>query len=55
MYACLSHLFPYNDICCSMYVIYDVVVMMMMMMMFVGLRPGWLGCDWVMRCKILEV
>jgi len=21
MYACLSHLFLYNDICCSMYVI----------------------------------
>jgi hypothetical protein len=42
MYACLSHLFPYNDICCSMYVKY-VVVVMMMMMMFVGLRPRMIG------------
>jgi hypothetical protein len=52
MYACFSHLFPYNDICCSMHVIYVVVVMMMMMMiMFVELRPRMIG----MRCKILEV
>lgn len=38
MYACLSHLFLYNDICCSMYVI-NIVVEMMMMMMVVRLRP----------------
>jgi hypothetical protein len=37
MYACLSYLFFYNDICCSMYLIKIMVVMMMMM--FVGLRP----------------
>ena len=40
MYAYLSHLFLYNDICCSMYVINIVVVMMMM---FVGLRPKTIG------------
>jgi hypothetical protein len=33
----LSHLFPFNDICCSMYVIYVMVVMLMMM--FMRLRP----------------
>jgi hypothetical protein len=41
MYVCLSHLFPYNDIYCLMYVIYVVVVMLMMM--FVGLRPRMIG------------
>jgi hypothetical protein len=42
MYTCLSHLFLYNDICCSMYVIN---IMVVMMMMFVGLRPKRLGFD----------
>jgi hypothetical protein len=37
MYAYLSHLFIYNDICCSMNVIN---IMVMIIMMFVGLRPG---------------
>jgi len=30
MYACLSHLSLYNDKCCSMYVINNVVEMMIM-------------------------
>jgi hypothetical protein len=42
MYACLSHLFLSDDICCSMYVINIIVVMMMMI---VGLRPGRLDRD----------
>jgi len=34
MYACLSRLSFYNDICCSMY---DINIVVEMMMMFVGL------------------
>jgi hypothetical protein len=40
MYTCLFHLFIYNDICCSMYVIN---IMVVMTMMFVGLRPKTIG------------
>jgi len=40
MYTCLSHLFLYNDICCSMYVIN---IMVVMTMMFMGLRPRMIG------------
>jgi hypothetical protein len=40
MYTYLSHLFLYNDICCSIYVIN---IMVAMTMMFVGLRPRMIG------------
>jgi hypothetical protein len=40
MYTCLSHLFLYNDICCSMYVIN---IMVVMTIMFVGLRFKTIG------------
>jgi len=51
MYTCLSHLFLYNDICCSMYVIN---IMVVMTMMFVELRPkmirSWLSYEiWNIR------
>jgi hypothetical protein len=52
MYACLSHLFFYNDICCSMYLIKIMVVMMMMI--FVGLRPKTIGTLHKSDCYIIS-
>jgi hypothetical protein len=51
MYACLSHLFLYNGICCSIYVLN---IMVEMMMVFMGLRPKmielWLSYEmWDLR------